>query len=120
MLDMGAAEGDLQRVREAYEEGVDLDTLDENGELALGVAAFNGHADVVLWLVSHGASVNAADEEGDEEADHRNRSAPERRSTRRLSGGAAHAPARASAGCALALPAAVLLVAVVAGRGRRI
>ena len=59
-----SAQGDLVQVRNLFESH-DLINIEERGELAatpLIVATSNGHADVVAFLLQHGADKNAVNE----------------------------------------------------------
>jgi len=61
-----AFEGDLESVKNALEEGADIETrMGEFNETALTVACFEGHVDVVDVLIEAGADVNSVDSEGD-------------------------------------------------------
>ena len=46
-----AFNGQLDTVRQATEAGVEIDSVDADGRTALQLAAFNGHTEVVRWLL---------------------------------------------------------------------
>lgn len=56
--------GDLERVRQSLERGVDVNSTDEKGTTPLMLAAYNGHTQVVRQLLEHGARVDARNAEG--------------------------------------------------------
>lgn len=56
-----AASGDLDRVRELLEKGVDPNGVDENRITALHMAADRGNLEIVQLLLNSGANVNAQD-----------------------------------------------------------
>jgi len=59
-----ASVGDLERVRELLEEGIDPNARDAHGETPLHKAASEGHVHVARLLLEHGANPNARDEVG--------------------------------------------------------
>ena len=59
-----AAAARLKRVRQALEQGGDVNLADGNGRTALMMAAFEGHTDVVELLLEHGAEVDRRDGAG--------------------------------------------------------
>ena len=70
LADMGntlcqtAAEGNVQHLERLYNCGVDINKVDYDGRSALNVAAGEGHASTVEWLLKHGAKVNTTDRFG--------------------------------------------------------
>ncbi|MDA8745372.1 ankyrin repeat domain-containing protein [Rubripirellula amarantea] len=62
---MAAYEGKLDIVERAIESGIEVDCVDASkGHTALLMAAYNGHAPVVRFLINHDAKVDARDNEG--------------------------------------------------------
>lgn len=59
-----SADGNLPRVKGFVKVGADVNTPDAQGVTPLMLAAQGGHADVVLFLLSKGARVDAHDNEG--------------------------------------------------------
>ena len=59
-----ASQGDLPRLKQAFESGTGVDRSFTNRETALHFAAYNGRAEVVNWLLSKKAEVNATNEFG--------------------------------------------------------
>ena len=59
-----AKDGNLLRVKQLLEEGVDVNAKNGFGWTALMVAAWNGHVEVVHALVGAGADLNAKDNDG--------------------------------------------------------
>lgn len=55
---------DVDAVKEAIEQGVDIDFKDENGRTALMKAAFMNSLEVAKLLIEQGADVNAKREDG--------------------------------------------------------
>jgi len=55
--------GQLEQVQAALNAGIQVEWADEQGEagLAMGIACFLGHADIVRELITRGAPVNHAD-----------------------------------------------------------
>ncbi len=53
-----AAGGDLQKVEQLVDKGLDVNKKDMSGGTALFQAATEGHTDVVEFLISKGAEVN--------------------------------------------------------------
>lgn len=64
LLMRASLNGQLDVVRRAADQGVDLDRADEGGRTPLMLAAFNGHSDVVEFLLEEGASVEKKNSEG--------------------------------------------------------
>jgi ankyrin repeat protein len=56
-----ALEGQISTIREALDQGADVDATDTDGRSALQLAAFDGHTDVVKLLLDHGARVDHRD-----------------------------------------------------------
>lgn len=56
-----ALEGNLDKVQDAVNAGVDVNAKDENEHSALMLAAYNGHHHVIAWLIEKGAEVDAVD-----------------------------------------------------------
>jgi len=55
-----AAKGDLADVKRHLQKGMDVNIKDDNDWTPLLYSAFNGKQDVVVFLISKGADVNAA------------------------------------------------------------
>lgn len=53
-----ARQGDTEALIEAYERGYPLDVRDSDGNTALMLAAYNGHAKTVQMLIERGADVD--------------------------------------------------------------
>jgi uncharacterized protein len=53
-----ARKGEDHELREFIERGFPVDTRDEEGNTALMLAAYHGHADTVRALIAHGADVD--------------------------------------------------------------
>lgn len=60
-LMQAANDGNYIKIEEIVQAGVSIDTTDNNGRTALHVAASKGNKDAVVWLLRHGANVNAID-----------------------------------------------------------
>ncbi len=60
-LHEAALAGDLKGVERALESGADVNAMEEEGRTALMLAAFNGHAGVVLTLLDAGAGIDRRD-----------------------------------------------------------
>jgi ankyrin repeat protein len=58
------ATSELERIRRALEQGLDVDEADADGRTRLMSAAFDGQTDVVTLLLEHGAEVDRRDPEG--------------------------------------------------------
>ena len=56
-----ALNGQLQRVEDAVESGLDVNATDEEMHTPIMLAAYNGHVKVVEYLLDHGATVDAKD-----------------------------------------------------------
>ncbi|OLO42323.1 hypothetical protein BTR23_03620 [Alkalihalophilus pseudofirmus] len=57
-----AATGDLDRVKHALAQDVDIDARNKKKQTAILVAAVNNHYDVVKFLVDRGADINLQDQ----------------------------------------------------------
>ena len=64
ILCQSAAEGNVQHLERLHNCGVDINKVDYDGRSALNVAAGEGHASTVEWLLKHGAKVNTTDRFG--------------------------------------------------------
>ena len=53
-----ASLGDIEQVKQALQEGLDVNSADEEGYSALHAAAENDHLEIVKLLVSKGADVD--------------------------------------------------------------
>lgn len=53
-----ASLGDIEQVEQALQEGLDVNSADEEGYSALHAAAENDHLEVVKLLISKGADIN--------------------------------------------------------------
>ena len=60
-----ALNGDLSKIRELVENGVDVNTRDKSGTTPLHWAAEADYYNIVVYLVEHGANVNARNRAGD-------------------------------------------------------
>jgi len=56
-------EGDLELVKTCIEDGVDINTRNEEGLTALHTCSCNGHAAIAKYLVEHNANINAVDDD---------------------------------------------------------
>jgi len=54
----------LAAVRQAIEQGVEIDRTDEHGRTALMMASFDGYTDVAALMLEHGAGVDRLDSSG--------------------------------------------------------
>lgn len=59
-----ALQGQIETVREAIDQGVEVNATDIEGRTALHFASFNGHTDIVLSLLAKGAVVDRRDKMG--------------------------------------------------------
>ena len=59
-----ALEGNLNTVQAALQSGTNVNSVGQDGRIALQLAAFNGHTNVVRFLIEHGAAVNHLDKTG--------------------------------------------------------
>jgi ankyrin repeat protein len=62
-IQISAYQGDLAKVRSFVEQGIDVDSRDSEGRTALYYAAMQGKRDLVEFLLSRGANVNAKDKD---------------------------------------------------------
>lgn len=58
-----AYNGRLAQVKEAVEQGVDVQGADQLGRTALMFASYNGHTDIVRYLLDQGADVHSRNQE---------------------------------------------------------
>lgn len=58
-LMIGAWEGNLELMALFLSHGADIDSVNENGETALALAAWRGQKAAVAWLLERGARINA-------------------------------------------------------------
>ena len=56
-----AHDGELDKVKALQKQGVACDAVDSNGATALMFAAFNGHSEIVIYLLDAGAEINLRD-----------------------------------------------------------
>lgn len=63
-LRVASLNGDLDTVREALEQGVDLNETDPVGRTALMFASYNGHTEIVRLLGEQGGLIDETDSEG--------------------------------------------------------
>ncbi|MEM6529784.1 MAG: acyltransferase family protein, partial [Chloroflexota bacterium] len=60
-----ARDGNITGMEGFINEGIDVNAADpDNGNTAVMLASFNGHAEAVDWLVAQGADVNAVNNDG--------------------------------------------------------
>jgi ankyrin repeat protein len=59
-----ALNGKLQHVRQAVQEGVDVNKADQAGRTALMLASFNGHKELAQLLLENGANVDDQNSDG--------------------------------------------------------
>ena len=59
-----AAQGDLPRIAQLLESGVNVDTPDATGRTALHLGSAEGHLEIVQYLIKHGSAINAKDRGG--------------------------------------------------------
>lgn len=57
--------GDLTRVQQLVAQGANVNTRTRAGLTALSLAVIRGHDAIALWLIQHGASLDARDRSGD-------------------------------------------------------
>ena len=57
-------DGNIDKVRDSLENGVDIDYVDDDGRTALMYASQNGHIDIVRILIEQNADVNYQDDDG--------------------------------------------------------
>ena len=60
-LHTAAKQGNIDSVRKAIDDGINVDTVGYEGRTPLHEAAFAGHKDTVAFLISKGADVNVRD-----------------------------------------------------------
>jgi len=58
-------QGDIERVTLLLDQGVDVNTKDEEGRTSLHIASWRGHFDIASLLLKNGADINARDNFGD-------------------------------------------------------
>lgn len=63
-LIVAALNGDLETVKTAIGQDIDVRAMDELGRTALMFAAYNGHTEIVQLLVNDGSDINKANSEG--------------------------------------------------------
>ena len=63
---VAASDGDLSRVKQFLQEGVDINAQDENGYSALHAAVSYDHLELVKFLLANGAAISLADQDGDQ------------------------------------------------------
>ena len=63
---VAASDGDLARVRQLLQEGVDVNAQDDNGYSPLHGAVSYDHLELVKYLLTNGADLNLTDEDGDQ------------------------------------------------------
>ena len=56
-----ALDGNLEKVKEMINGGVNVNSPESDGQTALMLAAFNGHSDIVLFLLESGAAIDRRD-----------------------------------------------------------
>ncbi|CAL4133752.1 unnamed protein product, partial [Meganyctiphanes norvegica] len=56
--------GDMTRLEEIYESGIDVNMADVSGWTALHIATCDGHIGVLTWLLKYGANVHVRDKHG--------------------------------------------------------
>ena len=55
---LAAHDGELEKVKALFKQGVASNVADQDGQTALMFAAFNGHSEIVLYLLNAGAEVD--------------------------------------------------------------
>jgi len=63
-IHQAALEGRTELVKKLLTEGLDVNTIDEDGRSPLMYAAFNGHYEIMKLLIDKGALTNACDSNG--------------------------------------------------------
>jgi len=56
--------GDMTRLEEIYDSGIDVNMVDVSGWTALHTAIYHGHHNVIKWLLKYGANVHVRDKHG--------------------------------------------------------
>ena len=56
-----ALNGGIEVVQKAIEDGVDIESRNENGYTALMLAGYNGHSHIIKLLIENGAVIDAVD-----------------------------------------------------------
>ncbi len=59
-----AERGDLARLTERLDRGIDINTTSKGGTTALMLAAYAGHVEAVRWLLDRGADLHAVGRDG--------------------------------------------------------
>lgn len=63
-IHQAAMDGQSAEVMRILDEGLNVDTKDQEGRTALMYAAFNGHSEIIEKLIRKGASINLCDNLG--------------------------------------------------------
>jgi len=63
-IHQAALEGQISQVKNLLTDGLDVNTVDEDGRTPLMYAAFNGHDEILRLLIDKGALINASDTNG--------------------------------------------------------
>jgi len=63
-IHQAALDGDLSQVSMHLANGLDVNTMDEEGRTVLMYAAYNGHTEILKKLIEKGAVINLADNYG--------------------------------------------------------
>ena len=59
-----SSKGDLDKVKSLLKQGVDINTVYDNGDTGLILASTNGHVDVVEFLIKSGINIEAVNQRG--------------------------------------------------------
>lgn len=57
-------EGNLETIKKAVDQDIDIDEQDQTGRIPLMLAAYNGHAEVVRYLLENDTDLTTSDNQG--------------------------------------------------------
>lgn len=63
-LRSASLEGQMGRVKQAADQGIDVNAADQAGRTALMLASYNGHTEIVRFLLEEGANISDQNVEG--------------------------------------------------------